>query len=51
MAKKGSKMSSKAASRIQAHADSTNTNQDFKARAQAAAAKNSTAKGGTTKGK
>jgi len=36
-----SKMSSKSASRIQSHADKTRTNQGFKARAQAAAAKNS----------
>lgn len=32
-------MSSKDAARIQAHADKTGTNQDFKARAQAAASK------------
>ncbi len=35
-----SKMDSKAASRIQSHADRTGTNQGFKARAQRAAAKN-----------
>lgn len=32
-------MTAKAASRIQAHADKSGTNQDFKARAQTAAAK------------
>ena len=32
-------MDQKAASRIQSHADSTGTNQDFKARASSAAAK------------
>ena len=37
---KGTKMTSEDAQRIQSHADKTNTNQDFKARAQAAAAKN-----------
>ena len=36
--KKG-KMSQKAASRIQSHADNTGTNQGFKARAQKAASK------------
>lgn len=35
-----SKMNSKAARRIQSHADKTGKNQDFKARAQRAAAKN-----------
>ncbi|MGQ4876266.1 MAG: hypothetical protein ACP6IY_19565 [Promethearchaeia archaeon] len=35
-----SKMPSKAARRIQSHADRTGRNQDFKARAQRAAAKN-----------
>ncbi|MGQ4876401.1 MAG: hypothetical protein ACP6IY_20245 [Promethearchaeia archaeon] len=35
-----SKMNSKAASRIQSHADRTGRNQDFKARAQRAASKN-----------
>ncbi|MHA1755968.1 MAG: hypothetical protein ACTSVV_04300 [Promethearchaeota archaeon] len=35
-----SKMNSKAARRIQSHADKTGRNQDFKARAQRAAAKN-----------
>lgn len=35
-----SKMTSKAARRIQSHADKTVRNQDFKARAQSAAAKN-----------
>ena len=35
-----SKMNSKAASRIQSHADRTGRNQDFKSRAQRAAAKN-----------
>ncbi len=34
------KMDSKAARRIQSHADKTGRNQDFKARAQRAAAKN-----------
>lgn len=34
------KMTSKAARRIQSHADKTGKNQDFKARAQRAAAKN-----------
>lgn len=34
-----SKMTEKAASKIQAHADKTGTNQDFKARAQSAASK------------
>ena len=34
-----SKMTEKAASKIQAHADKTSTNQDFKARAQSAASK------------
>jgi len=38
MAKK-SNMTTKAAARIQSHADRTNTNQGFKARAQSAAAK------------
>ena len=33
-------MDAKSASRIQAHADKTDTNQDFKARAQSAAEKN-----------
>lgn len=33
------KMTSKAARRIQSHADKTGKNQDFKARAQSAAAK------------
>lgn len=33
-------MTQKDASRIQSHADKTGTNQDFKARAQRAAAKN-----------
>ncbi|WP_292471365.1 hypothetical protein [Methanolobus sp.] len=33
-------MTSKAASRIQAHADRTGTNQGFKARSQASASKN-----------
>lgn len=33
------------ASRIQSHADRTGTNQDFKSRSQAAAAKNSTEEG------
>jgi hypothetical protein len=37
---KNSKIDSEAAARIQAHADKTGTNQDFKARAQSAAAKN-----------
>lgn len=37
---KGSKMDAKAAVRIQSQADKTGTNQDFKARAQRAAAKN-----------
>lgn len=35
-----SRMDSKAASRIQAHADRTGTNSGFKARAQSAAARN-----------
>jgi hypothetical protein len=35
-----SKMSSKAARRIQSHADKSGKNQDFKARAQSAASKN-----------
>jgi hypothetical protein len=35
-----SKMTSSAASRIQAHADKTSSNQGFKSRAQSAAAKN-----------
>ncbi|MHA1267755.1 MAG: hypothetical protein ACTSRS_21140 [Candidatus Helarchaeota archaeon] len=39
MGKKG-KMTSEAASRIQSHADKTGRNQDFKQRAQRAAAKN-----------
>jgi len=34
------KISEKAARRIQSHADKTGKNQDFKARAQSAAAKN-----------
>jgi len=34
------RMDAKSASRIQAHADKTGTNQDFKARAQSAAEKN-----------
>ncbi|MFY1111163.1 MAG: hypothetical protein AB3K77_05720 [Methanosarcinaceae archaeon] len=38
MVKKG--MTAKAASRIQSHADKTGTNQGFKSRATAAAAKN-----------
>jgi len=37
---KGAKMTSKDAARIQSHADKTGTNQDFKGRAQSAAAKN-----------
>ena len=37
---KGEKMSREAASRIQSHADRTKTNQDFKARAQAASERN-----------
>lgn len=37
---KGSKVTSEDASRIQSHADKAGTNQDFKARAQSAAAKN-----------
>ena len=37
---KQSKMDAKAAARIQSHADKTGKNQDFKARAQKAAAKN-----------
>ena len=36
---KKTKMTPEAAARIQAHADRTGTNQDFKARAQSAAAK------------
>jgi len=39
MAKK-TPMTKDAASRIQSHADKTGSNQDFKARAQAAASKN-----------
>ena len=35
-----SKMSSKAARRIQSHADKSGKNQDFKARAQSTASKN-----------
>ena len=35
-----SKMTSKAARRIQSHADKSGRNQDFKARAQSTAAKN-----------
>ena len=37
---KKTKMTPKAASRIQSHADKTGKNQDFKARAQSSAAKN-----------
>jgi hypothetical protein len=41
MSKKGgSKTDGKSASRIQSHADKSGKNQDFKARAQRAAAKN-----------
>ena len=40
MGKKSKPMTSEAASRIQSHADKTGRNQDFKARAQRAAAKN-----------
>lgn len=36
---KNSSMNQKAASRVQAHADRTGTNQGFKARAQSAASK------------
>lgn len=36
---KSSPMTKEAASRVQSHADRTGTNQDFKARAQSAAAK------------
>jgi len=39
-----SKMTSKAARRIQSHADRTGKNQNFKARAQRAATKNSNKK-------
>lgn len=37
---KGNKMDAKAAARIQSHADRTGRNEDFKARAQRAAARN-----------
>jgi len=40
MGKKGSKMTKESAARIQSHADKTGSNQDFKGRAQKAAAKN-----------
>jgi len=49
MSSKGTPMTSEAASRIQSSADTTNTNQDFKSRAQSAAAKNSTAADGGNK--
>ena len=39
---KSTPMTPEAASRIQSHADKTGTNQDFKARAQSAAEKNTT---------
>lgn len=40
MPKKSTKMDSKAASRIQSHADKAGSNKGFKERAQSAAAKN-----------
>ena len=40
MSEKKEKMTKEAARRIQSHADKTGTNQDFKARAMSAAAKN-----------
>lgn len=43
-------MTSSDAKRIQAHADQAGTNQDFKARAQAAAAKNTQSTGGNASG-
>lgn len=52
MSKPSSKtpMTPKAASRIQGHADRTNTNAGFKARAQRAAAKNGGGSGSKTGG-